>query len=93
MDAAQKVGDNRATISFFISSVGTFLIGRQEVVITPSPPLSIGVVGWLLAILKGACFVYNIQEFYPALALQMGLTTPGSVTYAVYTKRYVLPRQ
>lgn len=61
--------------------LGLLLVGRQRVVLCPSPPLSIGVIGWLLARLKGAKFIYNVQELYPALALQMGLTTPDSRTY------------
>lgn len=60
---------------------GVLMIGRQDVVIAPSPPLSIGVIGWLLAALKGGRFIYNIQELYPALAVQMGLTTTHSRTY------------
>ncbi|MBZ0306904.1 MAG: glycosyltransferase WbuB, partial [Anaerolineae bacterium] len=37
---------------------GLLLIGRCDIVIAPSPPLTIGLVGWLLARLKGAKFVY-----------------------------------
>ncbi len=65
--------------------VGTLLVGRCDIVIAPSPPLSIGIIAWLFAVLKGGRFVYNIQELYPALALQMGLTTTESIFYKVMT--------
>ena len=72
--------------------LGTLVIGRQDVVIAPSPPLSIGVVTWILARLKGAKFIYNIQELYPALAVQMGIMSPESCTYRliVYLERFIL---
>jgi colanic acid biosynthesis glycosyl transferase WcaI len=58
--------------------LGILMVARQDIVIAPSPPLSIGVIGWLLATLKGGKFIYNVQELYPALAVQMGLTKAGS---------------
>jgi colanic acid biosynthesis glycosyl transferase WcaI len=74
--------------------LGTFIIGRQDVVLVPSPPLSIGVIGWLLAWLKGGKFVYNIQELYPALTVQMGLTTTDSLIYKLMARmeRFVYAR-
>ncbi len=53
--------------------VGSVLLGRQDLVLSPSPPLTIGVVGWLLALRSGAPCVYNIQELYPDFAVNQGL--------------------
>jgi len=61
--------------------LGLFLIGRQDVVIAPSPPLTIGVIGWLLALLKGAKFIYNVRELYPALMVQMGMLSEQAALY------------
>jgi colanic acid biosynthesis glycosyl transferase WcaI len=74
--------------------LGILMIGRQDVVIAPSPPLSIGVIGWLLAVFKGGKFVYNVQELYPALAVQMGLTTSDSAAYKLMARleRFVYSR-
>jgi colanic acid biosynthesis glycosyl transferase WcaI len=47
--------------------------GPQDVVITPSPPLTIGVCGWLLARRWGARFIYNVQDIYPDAAVRLGL--------------------
>jgi glycosyltransferase involved in cell wall biosynthesis len=46
---------------------------RYDVVLAPSPPLSIGVICWLLARrYRGSC-VYNIQELYPDIAINHDL--------------------
>src|SRR5262245_28268775 len=39
--------------------------GPYDIVIAPSPPLTIGVVGWLLGLRRGAPTIYNVQEIYP----------------------------
>lgn len=49
-----------------------FALPRFDVVIAPSPPLTIGVSAWLVCKLRGAAFVYNVQEIYPDVAVQLG---------------------
>jgi len=66
--------------------LGLFLVGRQDVVITPSPPLSIGVIGWFLAKVKGGKFIYNVQELYPALTLQVGMLAEDSHLYKIFLR-------
>lgn len=53
--------------------VGFFFLGRHDVILTPSPPLTIGLVGWLLGLRMKAPYVYNIQEIYPDFAVNQGL--------------------
>jgi colanic acid biosynthesis glycosyl transferase WcaI len=48
-------------------------LGRYDVVLAPSPPLTIGVAGWLLALRRGVPVVYNVQEIYPDFAVNQGL--------------------
>ena len=55
-------------MSFF---VGLFL-KRPDVIITPSPPLTSGLLAILLAKLKGAKTIYNVQEIYPDLLINLG---------------------
>lgn len=43
-----------------------------DVLIVPSPPLTIGVVAWAICLLKGARYIYNVQELYPDCAISMG---------------------
>ena len=45
---------------------------RVDVILTPSPPLSIGIVAWMLGGWHRAPFVYNVQELYPDIAINLG---------------------
>jgi len=71
--------------------LGLLLVGRQDIVLAPSPPLTIGVIGWILARLKGAKFAYNVQEIYPALMVQMGMISEDARLYKVlkWLERFV----
>lgn len=48
-------------------------IPRFDVVLAPSPPLTIGVVAFWLARLKGGKAIYNVQEIYPDFAINQGV--------------------
>lgn len=48
-------------------------VGEYDIVIAPSPPLSIGAIAWLLARRKRTPCVYNVQEIYPDFAINQGL--------------------
>ena len=54
----------------------SFLFGltfrNLNFVLSPSPPLSIGFISLLIAKIKGAKSVYNIQEIYPDLLINQG---------------------
>lgn len=47
--------------------------GRFDIVMSPSPPLTMGIVGWLIALRSRAKAVYNVQEIYPDFAINQGL--------------------
>ena len=55
----------------------SFLIGcflpKYDVILTPSPPLTIGLVTVILAKLKGAKAIYNVQEIYPDIVVYEGI--------------------
>ena len=51
--------------------VGLFL-KRPDIILTPSPPLSSGLLAILLAKLKGEKTIYNVQEIYPDLLINLG---------------------
>ena len=55
-------------MSFFI---GLFL-KRPDVILTPSPPITSGFLAILLAKIKGAKAIYNVQEIYPDLLINLG---------------------
>lgn len=53
--------------------VNLFLLGEQDIVISNSPPLTIGIVGHFLALRWRASSVYVVQELYPDIVISRGL--------------------
>ncbi len=48
---------------------------RPDVVLAMSPPLTLGLAGWMAARLRGAPFVFNIQDVFPDVAVELGVIT------------------
>jgi len=66
------------------------LVERPDVILTPSPPLSIGVSAWIVARLRGARYVYNVQEIYPDIAINLGAVKNRRIIAALYAlERFV----
>jgi colanic acid biosynthesis glycosyl transferase WcaI len=63
-----------AWIWFHLVSTGAALIlaARPDVILAPSPPLTVGVSAWIVGCLRHAPFVYNVQEIYPDIAINLG---------------------
>lgn len=58
---------------------GLTIATKPDVIVAPSPPLSIGVSAWLISRLRGAPFVYNVQEIYPDIAINLGALRNGTL--------------
>lgn len=52
---------------------GLTRIGKYDIVLAPSPPLTIGLVGWALSVWRRTPVIYNVQEIYPDFAINQGL--------------------
>lgn len=48
------------------------LMRKVDVIVSPSPPLTIGVCAWLLGLMYRAPYIYNVQELYPDIAITLG---------------------
>lgn len=61
-------------LSFHILSLfaGLFLVQRKSILIVPSPPLTLGIIAWLLCLIRGGKYIYNVQEVYPDCAISLG---------------------
>ncbi|MEY2420459.1 MAG: colanic acid biosynthesis glycosyl transferase WcaI [Acidimicrobiaceae bacterium] len=46
---------------------------RPDAVLAMSPPLTLGLAGWVTARLRGAPFVFNIQDVFPDVAVELGM--------------------
>ena len=58
----------------FSSVVGTAGLrgGAVDGVLAMSPPLTLGVAGWAIARSRRASFVFNVQDVYPDIAIELG---------------------
>lgn len=82
-------------IGFHVVSTiaGLVTVPRPDVILTPSPPLSIGVSAWIIAALRGARYVYNVQEIYPDIAVNLGaLKNPAAIRALQALERFVYRR-
>ncbi len=72
---------------------GTSLVGRYDIVLAPSPPLTIGVIGWMLAMRRRSPVVYNVQEIYPDFAINQGLiSNPAFIQVLRWVEKLVYAR-
>jgi colanic acid biosynthesis glycosyl transferase WcaI len=53
--------------------------GRPDAVLAMSPPLTLGVAGWLAARRWRVPFVFNIQDVFPDVAVELGAITNRTV--------------
>ncbi|HEU4480282.1 MAG TPA: glycosyltransferase family 4 protein [Actinomycetota bacterium] len=67
--------------------------GDVDVVLAVSPPLTLGLDGWAIARRRGARFVFNIQDVYPDVAIELGmLQQPVLVKMARALERFCYER-
>lgn len=52
---------------------GLRLGGKYDIVLAPSPPLTVGLSAMILAWWRRVPFVYNVQEIYPDIAVELGV--------------------
>ena len=72
---------------------GLWLVERPDVILVPSPLLTAGLLGWFLARVRGAAFVYNVQELYPDFAVRAGhLRHPVIIRLLLALERFVYRR-
>jgi glycosyltransferase involved in cell wall biosynthesis len=61
-------------LSFMVSSVyGALRSGRHDVVYVYSPPLFLGVSGWVISRLFRAPLVFDVNDLWPKAPIQLGL--------------------
>jgi colanic acid biosynthesis glycosyl transferase WcaI len=62
--------------------------GRPDAVLAMSPPLTLGLAGWAVARARRAPFVFNIQDVFPDVAVELGvLTNPRVIKSAAWLER------
>ena len=66
--------------SFVFSSllIGAFLLPKVDFILTESPPLFLGISGWILARLKGARWILNVSDLWFESLRSFGVLREGS---------------
>lgn len=67
--------------SFVFSSmiVGLFLRGNYDVILASSPPLFLGISGWVISRFRRIPFVFDIRDLWPDVAIEAGEFAPNSL--------------
>lgn len=56
--------------------------GRTDVVVAMSPPLTLGVTGWAIAKARRARYVFNVQDIFPDVVVELGVVRNSAVIRA-----------
>ena len=66
------------------STLRALSISGPDVYVLISPPLLLGVAGWLVGKLKGAPYVFHVQDMQPDAAVGLGMLKKNWFTKALY---------
>jgi len=77
--------------SFTLSAmVGCWASGRADVVMVESPPLFLGLTGYLYARMRRSRFIFNVSDLWPASAKELGIiTNPALLATAERLARFL----
>ena len=66
---------------------------RPDVVLAMSPPLTLGLAGWVAARARRVPFVFNIQDVFPDVAVEVGaISNPGVIRALRWLERFIYRR-
>ena len=83
---------NYATFNLLSGLTGLFL-GRHDVILVSSPPLTNGISADFISRLCGTPFVYNVQDIWPDVVVRAGvLTNPRAIAFFRRLEAYVYRR-
>lgn len=86
------IGRLWAYISFTISSTwaGLFHSGRQDLILATSPPLFVGITGYIISRVKRIPFIFEIRDLWPEFAIETGiLTNRWVIRLAYWLERFI----
>ncbi len=75
------------------TAAGVWLRKQYDLILAPSPPLTVGLSAALLAAIRRIPFVYNVQEIYPDVAVRLGVLRNRSIIRLLkHVERYIYSR-
>jgi len=74
--------------SFVIFSliIGFLKLPKSDYLLTESPPLFLGITGYLLSKLKNAQWIFNVSDLWPQSAVELGVIESSSFAFRVSSK-------
>ena len=79
--------------TFLVGFFALFTRRRPEAVLAMSPPLTLGLAGWVVARLRRAPFVFNVQDIFPDVAVEVGaINDPRVIRLLRWLERFVYRR-
>jgi colanic acid biosynthesis glycosyl transferase WcaI len=73
-----------------LSTFAGLFSGPQDVILTPSPPLTIGLSAYIISRLKRIPYLYNVQDIYPDVVVKLGiLRNPLAIALSRWLERFV----
>ena len=73
-----------------LGAVAAARAGSCDAVLAVSPPPTLGVAGWGIARMRGAPFVFNVQDVHPDVAVEVGaLTSPRVIAAFRKLERWI----
>jgi colanic acid biosynthesis glycosyl transferase WcaI len=94
---SDKTSLSRRAVGFGAFSALTGAVGavgrRVDGVLALSPPLPLGLVGWGIRLVRGGPLVFNVQDVFPDVAVELGkLTDPRLIRAARWLERVTYRR-
>ena len=66
------------------SLVAILKVSRQDVIFVPSPPITLGLSGYLLSVVLRARLIYDVRELWPDVPIRMGMIRNRLLLALVY---------
>lgn len=83
----QSAGLIKRLLNYFSFVFSSFWIGlfisKPDILLTESPPLFLGITGYLLSKLKRAKWIFNVADLWPASVVELGMIKKDSLLFKV----------
>lgn len=78
-------------VSFnLLSTLAGLFAGSHDVILVPSPPLTVGLSAYIISRVKRIAYVYNVQDIYPDVMVKLGiLKKPWIIALSRWLERFV----